>query len=250
MRRQVRVNGEGVQEPLACCVIDPCGYSRECISELMRECCRGEVLALADATAYVDLPVRYRIQPFGVMVFSLPQGVAAMLDSLLFLRHLLLRQVVQNPPALTRVVLLASQETRWLYDTLHALLGHRLSVLDCITLLDSRCRPDELCAALCAPAWRPEPAANWGGHRGYSHCKPLSLAEVRVLCDTLYHEIPITRQAQVRGMSAKTLYSQRRDAMQKLNVQTFYELLHWGGGAADWVALRGRRTDVMTLVGS
>ncbi|MBU9839040.1 hypothetical protein J1780_03600 [Rahnella aceris] len=200
--------------------------------------------------AYIDLPVRYRIQPFEVMVFSLPQGVAAMLDSLLFLRHLLLRQVVQKHPALTRVVLLTSQETRWLYDTLHALLGHRLSVLECITLLDSRCRPDELRAALCAPAWRPEPAANWGESRGYPHCKALSLAEVRVLCDTLYHEIPITRQAKVRGMSVKTLYSQRRVAMQKLNVQTFYELLHWEGGTADWVALRGRRTDVMTLAGS
>lgn len=227
MQRQRRDMKSRPQPPLDCCVIDPCGYSREYIRGLIQGGRQGEVIALAGVMEYIALPIQYRIQPFELLVFSLPQAVAPMLDSLLFLHHLLLRQAVQTPGVTTRVVVLASQEAGWLYDTLHALLGHRLSVLDSITLLDSRCRPDALRAALSVPAWRPALAANWGSS-SYPTCKPLSLAEVRVLCDTLYHEIPITRQARDRGVSVKTLYGQRRLAMLKLNVRTIYELLHWG----------------------
>ncbi|MBS3894858.1 MULTISPECIES: hypothetical protein [Serratia] len=179
--------------------------------------------------AYLQLPRNERARPVNVLVFRLPTALAPLLDAVSFL-SCLLRQPAQS--LLTghrpegRVVLLTDLSPFWLYDTLRNVLPEE--ALLSVRVLPARARPHQVRAALTRPASAAQLVHQALRTPSVKRSRGLTASEVNVLRLLLVNDFPIAAQARMRGMSAKTLYSQRLSAMRKLGVRTLSDLLRWG----------------------
>ncbi|MGP2734217.1 hypothetical protein [Serratia bockelmannii] len=183
------------------------------------------ILSLPSITAWLALPLVKRLQPVEVLVLRLPTTLVPLLESLFFLKGFL-AQYNYSQQFDTRIILLSDLAPCWLRETLKALTGSDL-VLRKVSVLPSRSAPNQITACLAkgerASLYvheRAEPAGQC--ERG------LTAGEAMVLRDLLHSRLPVQVLARRRQRSAKTIYTLRRTAMEKLGVQTLVELLRWG----------------------
>lgn len=210
------------------CVIDPCAYARTGLVSLVSERCNGTVLSLESSLAYQQLPQSERIQSGGVVAFRLPTALAPLLDAVTFL-HRFLSQPVHGPSpgrwSVGRVVLLTDLSPFWLYDTLRSALPE-VALLS-VSVLPARARPQQVRAALLCAEPRTQLVHQALKTTAVRRARGLSANEINVLRHLLVDDVSIAVQARIKGVSAKTLYSQRLSAMRKLGVRTLSGLLRW-----------------------
>ncbi|AMH00557.2 hypothetical protein AL485_16035 [Serratia liquefaciens] len=212
------------------CVIDACAFARSGLTSLVAEQIVGAVLPLDCGAAYLQLSPAERARPVNVLVYRLPTALAPLLDAVSFLRRFLNQHAQSTEPGQrpwVRVFLLTDLPPFWLYDTLRSGLYQEEALLS-VSVLPARSQPQQVRAVLmCA---LPGTQLVHLALKAPTVKRPrgLNAGEVSVLRHLLVEDITIAAQAKLKGISPKTLYSQRLSAMRKLGVRSLSGLFRWG----------------------
>lgn len=210
------------------CVIDGCAYARRALVTLVAQQLGGEVVSLGSPWEQRGWPREALMVPVQVLVYRLPEGLGAVLDALMFLRHFL-RCHPGRDGENAHILLLTDLPACWLFGTLRNLLREEIG-RHAITLLPARSSPVHVATALDsrgAGLSRAMPADRSHASRRCS----LTAREAEVLHDLLHHGRSIATQAKLKCTATKTLYTQQRSAMLKLGVRTLCGLMRWRGDA-------------------